>query len=914
MRIHRDGTERREKQPGVPRRFSLVRGFAWTTVSVLMLAGVALLASVFWQGAPVTGAPVTGAPAPVAPAPVAPVTAPTPTPQSTPMPTSRELGDALDTLYIDIEPQDFAQIEAKRAEALERWILLTGNDDLVPATLRLGEQNLPVRLRLKGDWADHVAHDKWSFRIETRDESYLYGMQVFSIQDPSMRTYLHEYAFLENLRQEGLLSVHYDFVRVVLNGKAMGIYALEEGFAKELLESQERREGVIIRYSEDLLWTARAFYDDQVIPAALEKFFVIDDFESGRIDKSPTLSAERDTAIGLLRGYLTGDLTAAEVFDLEQLGKFLALTDLWSAPHGLIWHNLRYYYNPITARLEPIAFDADPFSPELNFEQVGLPLENFYSDPLIQAAYVQALAEVSQPEFVDALEATLGPRYEALRGALEPEFGAEVLTPPWDWLRRRQELNRQRLDPIQTTYAYRARAADLRASAVPTTTLVSEDLVLEVGNLLDLPVEVVGVRVDGEELAATRAWVSPEMLALTVPPLPMDPDALVLPALPPDAAALPYVRLQLPVTAPPTANVELLTRLWGLAATEPFTQTVLPSYPLPLGASPRPTAPTLAEALARYPYLQPADEGMVTIPSGAWEIGEPLVLPAGYGLRLGPGVTLRFAPEAYLLSEGPLVFEGTAGAPVRLQPIAESWRAESWRAESWRGIAVLEAGAPSTWDYVTVEATDALARDGWLFTGAITFFRSPVTITHSRILGTRAEDALNIYRTHFYIADSEFANTASDAFDGDFVEGLFERCVFHDIAADGIDVSGSNVTVRQVRFLNLGDKGLSVGEGSTMQAEDIFVEGADYGLASKDRSHLTATRITLNDIAIAGLAAYIKKPSYGPATITVTSIDFGNTPADRHALVQTRSWVDLDGVRIWGSDVDVEALYEKWPK
>lgn len=902
MKINRDDNsgglaapERREKRKGAARRFSPVRGLAWVTVSILALAGVALLLSAlplsaFWQGAPVSGAA-----APVAPA----VTAPTPTPQFTPMPTSRELGDALDTLYIDIEPQDFAQIEAKRAEALERWILLTGNDDFVPATLRMGEQSLPVRLRLKGDWADHVAHDKWSFRIETRDDTYLYGMQVFSIQDPSMRTYLHEWAFQTSLRAEGLLGVHYDFVRVVLNGEAMGIYALEEGFAKELLESQERREGVIIRYSEDLLWTARAFYDDQVIPAALEKFFVIDDFESGRIDDSPTLSAERDAAIGLLRGFLAGDLTAAEVFDLEQLGKFLALTDLWSAPHGLIWHNLRYYYNPVTARLEPIAFDADPFSPELNFEQVGLPLENFYNDPLIQAAYAKALAEVSQPEFVDALEATLGPRYEALRGALEPEFGAEVLTPPWDWLRRRQELNRQRLDPIQTTYAYRVRAADLPVGAVTT-----ETLVLEVGNLLDLPVEVVGVRVDGAELPATRAWVSPETLALTVPPLPAEPEALVLRALPPDAAALPYVRLQLPATAPTEANVELLTRLWGLSAVEPFTQTVLPAYALPLSASPRPTAPTLAEALARYPYLQPADKGMVTIPSGTWDIGEALVLPAGHGLQLEPGTTLRFAPEAYLLSEGPLVFEGTAEAPVRLQPIAESWR----------GIAVLEAGAPSTWDYVTVEATDALSRDGWLFTGAITFFRSPVTITHSRILGTRAEDALNIIRAPFYIADSEFANTASDAFDGDFTEGLFERCTFHDIAADGIDVSGSKITVRQVRFLNLGDKGLSVGEGSAMQAEDIFVDGADYGMAAKDRSHLTATRITLNDIAIAGLAAYIKKPSYGPATMTVTSVDFGNTPADRHALVQTRSWVDLDGVRIWGSDVDVEALYEKWPK
>lgn len=891
MRIDRDvtsGGAAPAHRPG--REFSLARALVWLTVAALGLAVVALLASV-WGGQ----RPATSAPAPVAPLPPPPTLAPLPTPT----PTAGEAGDVLETLYIDIAPRDFAQIEAKRAEALERWILLTGAEDFVPATLRLGEQTLPVRVRLKGDWADHVAYDKWSFRIETRNNTYLYGMQVFSIQDPSMRTYLHEYAFLEALRAAGVLGVRYDFARVALNGETKGIYALEEGFSKELLESQQRREGLIIRYSEDLLWTARAFYDEQVIPAALEQFFIIDDFQSGRIDSSPTLAAQRDTAIGLLRGFLAGDLAAPEVFDLERMGKFLALVDLWSAPHSLIWHNLRYYFNPVTARLEPIAFDNDPFSPELDFEKVGLALENFYADPHLQAAYVKALAEVSQPGYVDALEAQFGPRYAALRAALAPEFGAEVLTPPWEWLRRRQELNRQRLAPIQTTYAYRVRPADVAAGATPAGTLV-----LEIGNLLDLPVEVVAVRVDGVELPAKRAWVDAASLPFTVSPLPAEPEVLALRALPPDAAALPYVRLQLPVTATATADVQLLTRVWGLTAT--LTQTVLPATPLPLSASPRPAAPTLEAALARHPYLQPAAEaGWLMIPTGTWDISGTLVLPAGYGLQLGPGTTLRFGAEDFLLTSGPLLFQGTAEAPVTLRP---------QDGVAWRGIAVLEAGAPSFWQHVVVENTDAISLDGWMFTGAITFYRSPVRISHSRILGTRAEDGLNIMRAPFEITDTEFAGTASDAFDADFADGAFERCVFRDIAADGIDISGAEVTVREVRFYNLGDKALSVGEGSRMTAEDIFVDGADFGLASKDRSHLTATRVTLRNIQIAGLAVYIKKPAYGPATMTATAVDFGSLSPERWTLVQTRSWIELEGARIWGSDVDVEALYKKWPK
>ncbi len=162
--------------------------------------------------------------------------------------------------------------------------------------------------------------------------------------------------------------------------------------------------------------------------------------------------------------------------------------------------------------------------------------------------------------------------------------------------------------------------------------------------------------------------------------------------------------------------------------------------------------------------------------------------------------------------------------------------------------------------------------------------------------------------------DSEFADTASDAFDSDFGEGLVERCAFHDIGADAIDVSGTTIEVYDVYLTNLGDKGLSVGEGSTMNAARVVVTNADYGAASKDRSHLTVSDLTLDGIRIAGLAAYIKKPAYGPATLTATGVAFGDLPAEQHLLVQTGCWIDLDGVRTWGADVDVDALYEKWAK
>ena len=58
--------------------------------------------------------------------------------------------------------------------------------------------------------------------------------------------------------QEGILTTKYAFVNVVENGVYKGIYAFEEGFSEELLASQEKREGVILKLDEDIFWSKQA--------------------------------------------------------------------------------------------------------------------------------------------------------------------------------------------------------------------------------------------------------------------------------------------------------------------------------------------------------------------------------------------------------------------------------------------------------------------------------------------------------------------------------------------------------------------------------------------------------------------------------------------------------------------------------
>ena len=279
--------------------------------------------------------------------------------------------DELPTLYIDMPFESYQQILDKRAEALERHALVTTDEDMVNAQVRYEDGAiLDVKMRLKGDWTDHLEGDKWSYRIHVRDDGQAAGMRRFSIQDPITRNYLNEWAYHQHLMREGLLTTRYQFVNIVFNGEAMGIYALEESFSGELLESQDRREGVILRFDEDLFRKNLAtFAEIELIDQAedLGMFMVADMdnaditlFRSGYVEQDPILITEAQAAVTLLRSFQSGEKISSQVFDVQQMGRFFALADLWGAGHTSNWRDIRFYYNPITGLLEPISYDALP--------------------------------------------------------------------------------------------------------------------------------------------------------------------------------------------------------------------------------------------------------------------------------------------------------------------------------------------------------------------------------------------------------------------------------------------------------------------------------------------------------------------------------------------------------------------------
>lgn len=202
------------------------------------------------------------------------------------------------------------------------------------------------------------------------------GARKFSIQDPATRNYANEWFMHRLLEQEGLLTTHYQFIPVYINGSLSGVYAFEEHFEKSLLDRQNRPDGPIFKMDESGLWAARHSGDIEsfipVYPAA-----VIGAYNEAEPDDS---AGYRVFLQGLAKmgKYQSNLYDPSIIFDLDQTAKYLAILDIGDISHGLTWHNQRLYFNPEKNCLEFIGFDLDA-GRETN--QMSMALEEIGKDP-----------------------------------------------------------------------------------------------------------------------------------------------------------------------------------------------------------------------------------------------------------------------------------------------------------------------------------------------------------------------------------------------------------------------------------------------------------------------------------------------------------------------------------------------------
>jgi hypothetical protein len=771
-------------------------------------------------------------------------------------------------MTIDIKHKHYQYLEYKRAEALKRGVIITDEKSYVPAKVTVDGKTTKVRIRLKGDITDHLDGDKRSYRIKVKGKNAIWGMRRFSIQAPERSGWGHEWVMYKWFRKEGLISLRYDFIDLTINGKRLGIYALEESFGKELLENNQRREGPILKFDESLLFDKRKtsrgdkikeidlFYSADIISFTTTKLFADETLKNNFLSGRNMLAALRNGAVRF-----------SDVFDVPRAAKTFAILEIINAFHAIRWKNCRFYYNPVTNKLELIAYNAYSRHPVIPLKKNSIPFYTAHHQKYLKGGLQEwRNLLLSDREFVRHYFAALD-RFTS-PGYLE-SFFSEISS---DLKTKESYIFKDEPSRGINVPVYFHNRSIVRSFIYPKLPLKAylkqydgKKIRLSVNNPTFLPVVIDGIAVkkSGKFLGN---------------PTPRELEGKNF------GKPLEFIEVEVPAVDIGKPMLSSLRK--GDAMVLGSLQI---KYHIP-GINEYRLAPIDAHSLSISPFLISSDEserqlreftqkGMLIIDDqrkevcfnpGKWTIEKNLVIPKGYKTKINSGCELVLNKGAAIISHGQIEMTGTKKTPVVLKSTDGTGQ----------GLVVISADNPSKLSHVVFDNLRSVSRKNWNLTGAVTIYESKIEIDNVKFLNNHSEDHLNIIRSKFAIRNSEFKNSSGDALDVDFGEGTISDSSFESCGNDCLDFSGSRAEIYHTTIDGAGDKGMSVGEKSFVKVADSSVSHAVVALASKDMSKALAIKLQILDSKI-GFAAYQKKPEFGGAQINATQTVMTNVE-NRH--------------------------------
>jgi len=786
-----------------------------------------------------------------------------------------------DTISIDMKHINVQKVEHMRQRAMQ-------NDkefEYVPAEIRYDNKSIRVKMRLKGDRKIHYDNlDTASYRIKVRGDDTLFGMKTFSIHKPRARNYLYEWVYLRLMEHAGIMAPQYRFVHIKFNGKDLGLYAIEEHYDKYLIERHNKREGPIVRFKEANVNKNHKFiskyHEGPVVPYVGKKW-----------EKQENISITKK-AVYLLEGYRLGELSVSEVFDVDKLAMFFAITDLTGTHHGSLPKSLRFYYNPITSRLEPIPFDGHfgtVLQPMLTSEMGITPTSwiylywkefyiSFFNDPdrldhEFIRAYISALSKVSSVMYLDDFFNTIKGEFEQAILATYSELPLEDKISSFGPLAFKFDNN--------VYYKRRAYIKDKLSQPALNAHIAGLDkqqILVEI-NRLDhhFPSEVLSLNCGKTVLKPT-----PET-AYLIKKQPLTDIEI-------HKVSFIIEEGQLGSIQKGMCN-EINYRVLGGDAVFYTTVYPWPSYDHNfVDKDVTRSTPNHAD----FDFIKTdISKKVLRISPGVHNISHNLILPSGFSVVAGPGTTMVLSNSALIYSLSPLDFTGTKEAPVLITS----------NDKTGQGLVVIGALGQSYLEHVEFTKLRNPDQLGWSIPGAVTFYESPVKMNSVSVHGNKSEDAINIIRSRFDIKSLSITDAFADAVDADFSEGRIYESSFKNAGNDAIDVSGTKIDLENIEILYSGDKGISAGEESEINARNIKMKGNNLSLASKDKSTVRVNGVDVSDSLIA-IAAYQKKSEYGPGKVYIE--DFNYDGHGIKSLIEQGSLLVIDKNKFPGQESDVE--------
>ena len=157
-------------------------------------------------------------------------------------------------------------------------------------------------------------------------------------------------------------------------------------------------------------------------------------------------------------------------------------------------------------------------------------------------------------------------------------------------------------------------------------------------------------------------------------------------------------------------------------------------------------------------------------------------------------------------------------------------------------------------------------------TGCVSLINLKLTNLKIKANNSNCEDTINIINSSGNIESVNIENSFSDALDVDFSNVSFNKIKISNAINDCVDFSYGDYILKNLELKNCGDKGLSIGEKSKVDLENINIQIANIGVATKDSSVLN-----LKDASISNsntcISAYKKKQEFMGGYIEIDELN-----------------------------------------
>jgi hypothetical protein len=698
----------------------------------------------------------------------------------------------------------------------------------IKTKIAYNQKEYSADIRLKGDRKAHfIDKEKSSYKLELDRNQYIFGIKKFSLQKPRVRNYVHEWIFHELSSNQGIIKIKYDFINLSINGDDKGLYVIEEGFGKELIERNKRRNGPIFGIDEDIY----GLYDKPVFEIYNKKYW-----------RKSENSLIANIASQKLHDFFDNKSDVDEVFDLKKWAAYFAVVDLTANYHGAFLKSVKLYYNPLNGLFEPIPFDGHRLKP--NYHKYNMNYDNRILIDIIQNPIGAEISGFTWLKKFFYKNEKLNQKFYNLYSSYLNKISSEKYIDNFlsKNLKKIEEINSH----IYGDYFFYDNSRNYGVGLYYFLVSDFKHHAQNIRNKLKTQNSVQLLKINENQYLFKPFYKNYTQIIA---------DKLLC------TKGSEEIEVELNQDLKNFANTNLYlddVNTKGLKCVSINLYDKFNKKFFTLKVDQLNSEYSYSNFKKKYSktykdFFDEKDKDLV-LKNDIVEIDTNIYIPKGYNITIKPGQKLILKNKAFIISNSPWNIGG------KDQPVIISGKIDNLGG----GILIGDTDEISKIEntrFSNLTGFNLNKNSEYIILGSINFHQTKVEIKDVSFKNIFSEDAINIFRSNFNIYNVNYMDIASDAIDVDFSEGKIDKAQFINVKNDAIDFSGSNASVYNTYFDKINDKIISAGEDSKININQIKGLNSYAGIISKDGSKVFSNNINFDAVKIP-FAAYQKKNEY----------------------------------------------------